>query len=340
MTNKAFCLGEQLPISAKVFLFSIVSIVACSLSISSRADEVAVIKHAAEQEQQSQTLSVTLQVDPNEMIPGSSPVVHLYQKYNPNNKYPVTIKADEKKAGIFNISSGTLPSGSYRLIIDVPAHRTLLGINVGRRVSTLIHDFTVHQRLANSCFNFNDKAKEVMGWTSSHVYTVDREQPVSKPTCPGLFYVNTSWPAKLNETTQGGSMFVPISSECFPKTSNQMSGDPHWHFSIKSPDLATRTDWQHITSINFRVATNKIPVKVLPEVHYTLGKTSTSTIFKDVLRKKVEVAGDGWNTIQYPFMLPKEAVVTGVELHFYGVPEQTVGNEVNSIFIDGVCPKQ
>ncbi|MGD8925876.1 MAG: hypothetical protein PVG20_03430, partial [Thioalkalispiraceae bacterium] len=333
-------LFKRLPLPTKVLLFSMLSLAAVTISSYCQADEVAVIKHATEQEQQSQTLSVTLKIDPNKMIPGSSPTAHLYEKYNPGNSYPVTVKVDEKKPDIFDINSGTLPAGSYRLIIDIPVHRTMLGINVGHLVSTLIHDFTVHQRLSDSCFNFNDKAKEVMGWTSSHVYIVDREQPVSKPTCPGLFYVNTSWPAKLNETTQGGSMFVPISSECFPKTSNQMSGDPHWHFSLKSPDLSARPDWQHITSIDFRVATSKIPVKVLPEVHYTIGKTSTSTIFKDVLRKKVEIAGDSWNTVKYPFMLPKEAVVTGVELHFYGVPELTVGNEVNSIFIDGVCPKQ
>lgn len=99
-------------------------------------------------------------------------------------------------------------------------------------------------------------------------------------------------------------------------------------------------EWQHIKSINLRVATNKIPVKILPEVHYSIGKQKTSTIYKDILRKKFEIAGEGWNTIEYPFELPKEAIVTGVELHVYGVPEQTVGTEVNSIFIDGVCPKK
>ena len=73
-------------------------------------------------------------------------------------------------------------------------------------------------------------------------------------------------------------------------------------------------------------------------MHYLLGNKKTSTIFKNLFRSKFELAGEGWSVIEYPFELPKEAIVTGVELHLYGVPEQTVSNEVNSLLIDGICP--
>jgi hypothetical protein len=308
------------------------------LTQASLAEEVAVIKHSADEPQQNQSLTATLQIDSEKLVAGEQPKARLFEKYNPVNRYEVELKADEKKPGYFTINSEPLPVGKYRLIVEVPIKRTLFGLPAGSTLKTLTYDFTIHLQLARNCFNFNDKQKDVMGWTTSHVYIAGREQPISEPTCPGLFYVNTSWPGKLNVTSDGGSLFVPISAECFPKTSNQMSDDPHWQFSLISPDLSSHSEWQQLSAIDFRIATNKIPVKVLPEVHYLLDNKKTSTIFKDVLRKKNEIVGEGWYVISYPFELPKEAVVTAVELHIYGIPEQTVGSDVNSIFIDGVCP--
>ena len=117
-----------------------------------------------------------------------------------------------------------------------------------------------------------------------------------------------------------------------------MSKDPHWTFSINSPDLSTRQDWQKIKSINFRIATGTMPIKISPEVNYLLDGKAVSSQLSTELKQTFEIAGEGWNTLEYPVALPKGAVVTSVKLHIYGVPEQTVGNDVNSIFVDGVCP--
>jgi len=324
------------PAIKTLLIVSILSI----LSACSDDTKVASVKTASNNNELEQTVAITLTIEAERLLKDKELQLRLFEKYNPANAYPVTAVADKKEPNTFEINPGVLAEGEYRLIIDIPYQTVWLGIINIDKTKTISHDFTVHHSLAGNCFNFDDKQNDVMGWSSSHVYTAAREQPVSETTCPGLFFVHTSWPATLNQTTEGGSLFIPISSGCFPKISNQLSEDPHWTFSVKSPDLTKMPEWQQIKSINLRVATNKIPVKILPEVHYSIDKQKTSTIFKDILRKKFEIAGEGWNTIEYPFELPKEAIVSGVELHVYGVPEQTVGTEVNSIFIDGVCPKK
>ena len=315
--------------------FLLAMLTACSEEV-----KLASVKTAPINNELEQTVTITLSIEPGRLLNAKQLQLRLFEKYNPAGAYPVTIIADKKEPNKFEINPGVLAEGDYRLIIDIPYQASLLGIFKVDRIKTITHDFTVHHSLAGTCFNFDDKQNDVMGWNSTHVYTIARDQPVSETTCPGLFFVHTSWPAKLNQTTEGGSLFIPISSECFPNISNQLSEDPHWTFSVKSPDLTKMPEWQQIHSLNLRVATNKIPVKVQPEVHYIIDNKKTSTIFKDVLREKFEIAGEGWNTINYPFELPKEAIVSGIEIHVYNVPEQTVGTEVNSIFIDGICPKK
>ena len=312
----------------------------CYLVISSsiHAETQASIKQLSDENEAYQKASFTLTTEPKLFAKGDLPEARVYDKYNSALNYPVNVEIDKKNKNQFNFSVENLPAGYYRLLVDVPKQQYFLGMSTGYKTKTLIHDFTVHDTLAGNCFNFDNKENDLMGWSSSHVFIEARDEPVSPSTCPGLFFVNTSWPEKLNQTTEGGSLFVPVSSECFPKTSNQMSKDPHWTFSVQSPDLSSKQEWQKIRSINLRVASSKIPIKVLPEVHYTLDNKKYSTIFKNLFRKKFEVAGEGWSIIDYPFELPKEAVVTGIELHFYGIPEQTVGDEVNSILVDGICP--
>jgi len=329
--NKTLKIKNLLYIS--LLLLSCVAISSCSQTAVS-----ATIKQLSDRNEAYQKVSFILTATEGLMTEDRLPQAHVYDKYNSALSYSVSIGVDAKNKNQYNIDVENLPSGHYRLLIDIPTQQFFLGINTGIGTKTLTHDFKVHDTLAGNCFNFDNKDADVMGWSSSHVFIEAREEPVSTTTCPGLFFVNTSWPAKLNQTTEGGSLFVPISSECFPKTSNQMSKDPHWTFSVKSPDLSNKQEWQNINAINFRVATSKIPVQILPEVHYLLGNKKTSTIFKNLFRSKFELAGEGWSVIEYPFELPKEAIVTGIELHLYGVPEQTVSNEVNSLFIDGVCP--
>lgn len=309
-----------------------------AISSYSQAAVSEAIKQLSERNEAYQKVSFTLTMTEVLLTENQLPQAYVYDKYNSALSYPVSIEVDNKNKNQYNIDVENLPSGHYRLLVEIPTQKFFLGINTGFGTKTLAHDFKVHDTLAGNCFNFDNKDADVMGWSSSHVFIEAREEPISTATCPGLFFVNTSWPAKLNQTTEGGSLFVPISSDCFPKTSNQMSKEPHWTFSIKSPDLTNKQEWQKISAINFRVATSKIPVQILPEVHYMIGSKTTSTIFKNIFREKFEIAGEGWSVIEYPFELPKEAIVTGVEIHLYGVPEQTVSNEVNSLLIDGICP--
>ena len=81
-----------------------------------------------------------------------------------------------------------------------------------------------------------------------------------------------------------------------------------------------------------------MPIKISPEVTYSLDGKKASSHIIDIPKKIFEIAGEGWNTLEHPIALPKGAIVTGVKLHVFGVPEQTVGIDVNSIFVDGVCP--
>ena len=318
-------------------LVSMFSINCIALSACSQDAEFATIKHTANSEKPDQPISLSLSIEPGTLLPNQRPKVRLFGKYNLAKSYPVKIAVNEKNANNFDLSIEKLAAGEYRLLADIPYQRSFMGISTGNATQTITYDFLVHDTLAVSCFNFDNKKNDVMGWSSSHVYIDDKEEPISKATCPGLFFVNTSWPARLNETTEGGSLFVPVSSECFPKISNQMSKDPHWTFSINSPALASRQNWQKIKSINFRIATGTMPITIAPEIVFLIDKQKVSTNTSEP-KKIFEIAGEGWNTLNYPVKLPKGAIVSDVKLHIYGVPEQTVGTEVNSIFIDGVCP--
>jgi len=328
MTNKI-----KLPLLISIIIASSIVMSSCG-----QTADVATFSTTADKDKPNQPVTLMLSAESKRLLQGKKPTVRLFEKYNSASSYPVKIITDEKNPNKFEISTAQLAAGEYRILAEIPYQSSFLGIPTGSTTRTVSYDFIVHNTLAGSCFNFDNKQDDVMGWSSSHVYIEDREQPISKTSCPGLFFVNTSWPAKLNQTTEGGSLFVPVSSECFPKTSNQMSKDPHWTFSINSPDLSARQDWQQIKSISFRIATGTMPIKISPEVNYLLdGKKARSHIIEPS-KKTFEIAGEGWNTLEYPLELPKGAIVTSVKLHIYGVPEKTVGNDVNSIFVDGVCP--
>ena len=58
----------------------------------------------------------------------------------------------------------------------------------------------------------------------------------------------------------------------------------------------------------------------------------------DPTKQRHEITKDQWYIIDMPVNLDKNAKVTQLELHISGIPEQTVTDTVNSIFIDGICP--
>lgn len=174
-----------------------------------------------------------------------------------------------------------------------------------------------------------------MGWSSHGVYIENRDKPVSKESCPGLFYINNSWPYALTDTSHGGSLFVPISSECFPKSSPQQG---QWTFALVSPDLHERPDWQHLQGMRFHMATHSVNLSVKPEIQYLLNNNPKSSLEDIETQASYDINGGRWNDYEYDFKLPDKAVVTHVVFHVYGVPEKTVSDKVDSVYLDAVCP--
>ncbi len=264
--------------------------------------------------------------------------VRLFDKFNLENTYLVAVKAIPEQENQFTINANNLGAGEYRLIVEVPYEISFLGLVLGETTKLISHDFLIHKNLPYVCFNFNNQ-EDLKDWQSSQVYIENKEEPFSNPTCPGLFFVHNDWPADLKQTTIGGSLFVPVSSECFPKSSNQLTKQTHWTFSIQSPDLSENKDWQDIKSISLRVASSAMPIKISPEIHFQLDESKAGTFNINKPKASYEISGEGWNLIQHPLEIPEGAIIKKIELHAYGVPEQTVTEEVKSIFFDGICPE-
>ena len=282
--------------------------------------------------------SITLTLKSDQTYANTHISARLFDKFNLENTYPVEVKEKQEEANQFNVNANNLGAGEYRLIVEVPYELKFLGLSFGEATKLITHDFRIHKNLPYVCFDFNTM-EELKGWQSSLVYIENKEEAFSKPTCPGLFFVHNDWPASLKQTTLGGSMFVPVSSECFPKSSNQLSKQTHWTFSISSPELNENKDWQNIKSISFRIASSAMPVKISPEIHYQLAESKAGTFNTQKPKASYEISGEGWSVIQHPLDIPEGATVNKIELHVYGIPEQTVTEGINSIFFDGICPE-
>ena len=131
---------------------------------------------------------------------------------------------------------------------------------------------------------------------------------------------------------------MPVSSECFPKTSPQITQQSQWTFALVSPDLRDKPDWQHLQSIRFHMATRSINLSVRPEVQYMIGNTEKNTLNDAQPPVQYDVNGGRWNDYEYAVQLPRDAVVSHVIFHIYGIPEKTVGDQVDSLYLDAVCP--
>ncbi len=268
----------------------------------------------------------------------ASPVsARMIHKYNAAISFPVelTEKPDEKFS--YELRLNQPPAGDYRIIISVPYRKKFLGISLWESQKVIYRDFTVFDTLPPNCFGFDDQETAIKGWQVSNVFIDNKEDPVSKATCPGLFFVKTSWPWSLDKTSEGGSLFVPVSSDCFPKVSSQSTKKSHWSFTITSPDLSAHSNWQNIRAVQFRIATKNIPIQVSPSLVYQ------SVNNPDVLKLDTrvgwrDIAGDQWYIIDAPVNTDQSLRLLRFNIEITGVPEETVGSVVNSIFIDGVCP--
>jgi len=282
--------------------------------------------------------SIGLSLKSDEPLPAKDIGARLFEKYNLENTYTVEIIKISEALNQYELFSNNLGAGEYRLVVEVPYKIKLFGLTLIRATKLITHDFLIRKSLPYTCFNFNSQ-DDLNGWQSSPVYIENKDKPFSKPTCPGLFFVNNDWTVGLKQTTHGGSLFVPVSSECFPKSSNQLSKHNHWTFSIKSPELADNTDWQNLSAINFRVASSAMPLILSPEIHYTLDKSKAGTFNTNKPESRYEISAEGWSVIRHPLEIPKGAIVNKIELHVYGIPEQTVTDGIKSVFFDGICPE-
>ena len=264
--------------------------------------------------------------------------VHLFRKYNMERNFPISVTQSQKQKNHFDLKTNGLAPGPYRLIAEVTYQREFLGIRFGKARKLIYHDFQIHARLPETCFNFSDKEQDLKGWESPGVYIENKDKPFKAPPCPGLFHVHNDWPYELDTTTRGGSIFIPVSNECFPRSTNQQSRQARWRFSLKSPRLSELTHWQNIRTIHFRVATSSLPIRIIPEIHYQhAGKTLSSNMPNNP-KHVYDVSMQNWSVLEHPTSLPNGAVIDRLEFHVYGLPEQTVGNGVKSIYFDGICP--
>lgn len=280
---------------------------------------------------------IKIAVDAHSNVTGR-PVVHLFPKYEPIQVLDLSDQIKQTETDKFTLTLPRLKPDEYRIVMELPYTIKLAGLSIASGQRRVISDFVIHQTLPESCFRFDKKGKDLMGWSSHGVYLNNRDKPVSKETCPGLFYINNSWPFPFNDTGHGGSLFVPISSECFPKTSPQLSQPGHWTFALVSPDLRNRADWQQLQGIRFHMATQSINLSVEPEIQYLLGKTPKSSTSELEAHARYDVNGGRWNDYEYTFKLPKDAVISHVIFHVYGVPEKTISDQVDSLYLDAVCP--
>lgn len=269
----------------------------------------------------------------------SEPRVRLFLKYNDTQQFNVTDKLKSTGDHAYSLTLSGIDAGEYRLVVEVPYSTRFMGFKLYEQVKSAAHDFVVHGDLPANCYGFDKTKNDLEGWTVKGVFVGNREKPLGKATCPGLFYVNHSWPFPLNETVQGGSIFVPVSDNCFPKPGQQATQNNRWQISFVSPDLSGNGHWQQLKRLAFRIATKSIPVQVSPEIHYQVGKDVRSTYWHKQLTPHYAVTGGQWVVIDHPVELPSVAKVTRLSLHVSGIPEQTVTTEVDSIFLDGVCPQ-
>lgn len=314
----------------------IVTIVAASLFTLSGCEPRVILKPLSEQKTHT-PLSVGFDVSWDDSEPVAEPNAIVFNKYDLEDIQPLTVVATPKGSFAYEIKLEPVKAGEYRIVLTVPYRKRFLGIPLGTSKKLIVRDFSVHDNLPTTCYSFDEKDTSTIGWTVSNVYIDDKQEPFGKHSCPGLFYVENSWPWPIDKSSVGGSLFVPVSSDCFPKVSTQALNKTRWRFTISSPDLGEISHWQHIKAIQFRVATKDIPILISPSLTIR-NLDAPDKPSSELTTADYEIIGGKWRTIDVPITLTPKTRVEKFNLTVSGFPEQTVNNAVNSIFIDGICP--
>lgn len=282
-------------------------------------------------------VEILFKIENNGLETGNQKSV-LFPKYNNTDLIDINKNIKPVAEHTYQLFMPGLEAGEYRLVIKLPYKQKFAGLTFFQREKIATYDFTVLGELPGECFSFDKVKNDLQGWTIKGVFVGNREKPIGTATCPGLFYVNHSWPFPLNEPATGGSLFVPVSDACFPKPGQQATQSNHWQISFVSPELANKSEWQQINKITLRIATKTIPVSISPEIHYRAGDTNRSTYLQKELAPRYPLTGGQWVIIDHPVELPAGAKVSRLTLHVSGIPEQTIGKDVDSILLDGICP--
>jgi hypothetical protein len=309
-------------------------LIVCALVLTGCGDELAIHPISALVADQASTVQFTTTATKRDIY---ELTVTYFPKFQPLDVHDIThtIKQNPDHPELYQIDLPKLSGGEYRLVVKMLHYWRVANYKVVRSTRIDYSDFVVHDQLPNDCFHFDDAKQELMNWTVTPVYLGSRDQPFIASNCPGLFLANQSWPAAITELTNGRSLFIPVSNKCFPSASSNVSQPSYWHFTLRSPNLANRTAWQNIRAVEFRVATKSISVDIEPEMDFA-GSTSSSSTNKTPARYAAYVGN--WRVITHPVNIPKNSRLNHIQLHIYGIPEQTVHETVDSIVIDGICP--
>lgn len=276
--------------------------------------------------------------------PSANKIVDIDFAYYPKYRHPSDpIKLTPNKQQEHNRWLGTFEPqgpGEYRLLVRV-TYRSALGIvSMGHTTTNAVRDVTVHPALPASCFNFDGGENDFQGWNSTAVFDGRSKTRISKGNCPDLLYLNRSWPFNLDEPADGGSLFIPVSPTCFPKTSTEVSRHGMWRFDLISPDLSDNPSWQNLSGLSYRFATQTMPVRLYALIRYRHDdQLITHTLMPAATYEHyVNAIPGNWRSIHMPVDLPADAKVHNVMIRIMGEPEKTVTPQVGSLFLDGVCP--
>ncbi len=263
--------------------------------------------------------------------------ITYFPKYQPTASQDITaqLKHNPDNPQLYLAELPNLAPDEYRVAVRIVYYQQIAGVNLVRYTRVFIRDFHVYAPLSRDCYNFDDKQKDTMGWTTTPVYLDAREQPFSASGCHGVFYANQNWPTALTDTTNGGSLFIPVSDKCFPTSSPNTMQTGYWHFTLSSPSLADKPAWQNLTAVQLRVASKSINVDIRPEIVFTGGLPVGTAPMPEI---RYPTYQGGWRVIEHPIVIPKGARITQLRLHISGIPENTVNSSVDAILIDGVCP--
>lgn len=268
----------------------------------------------------------------------------IFPKYEPTaaRDFSTALKNNPANPERYLAEISGLQAGEYRVAIRLVYYQRLFGIELIRYTRVYTRDFMIHAPLSADCFRFDDKLKDVMGWSTTPVYLSAREQPVSASGCHGVFFANQGWPSALTDSaSSGGSLFIPVSNKCFPSATSNVLQPGYWYFTLSSPSLEQRPAWQNLKAIQFRVATKSINVDIKPEIvssSLPSGQLALPTGTKATPAGRYTSYPGNWRVIEHPVNLPKGSTIKQLRLQISGIPEETVKETVDAILIDGICP--